>query len=291
MSRFQFNFALFALSFIVSRHAHAAFEATCGEVNESSSYRYCIVKEPKSQSKDVLYYLHGSGGDEKEWEMMIPALSKHWDAKGIQAPTVISVSFGPIWYLMAQNSSARSGLLNKFVSEVMPKMEKLAVSGDVAARSILGTSMGGFNATQFISSKVAHPEFQKIALFCPGLMEISPWASEAEAKEYSEKYGVHPGLIGHVSQLVKAHVPDEKTWNEEVSPYVKATKLGEPGSPEVFIAANAQDDRFLQGTKVFAELAQKASGAVQFKSWPGEHCTPNEDDPSLADFLAPGLKK
>src|SRR5690348_12112924 len=85
----------------------------CSESPAPLAFKYCVSAVPGSLNPDHLYYFHGMTGSEQSWST--PAsfgeeVRKAWGRMGFQPPTIISISFGPTWFLVEKNSSPYSGL-------------------------------------------------------------------------------------------------------------------------------------------------------------------------------------
>jgi len=93
-----------------------------------------------------------------------------WAKNHERVPTVISVSFGPVWLLAEKNGSPYSGLLNAFTEKVMPMLEA-QLGGLHGRRLIVGESMGGFNTLQ-VALKTRL--FAKAAALCAPMAGVSP---------------------------------------------------------------------------------------------------------------------
>ena len=90
----------------------------CEEVVQAGvpTWKYCMHRYAKS-SKDVLIYFHGLGADETDWSNgdLTQKMLATWREKNIPIPLVISISFGPTWFLAEKNSSTYSGLYETFL--------------------------------------------------------------------------------------------------------------------------------------------------------------------------------
>jgi acetyl esterase/lipase len=254
----------------------------CREEQGPIPYRYCIHKTPGSQNADVLYYLHGGGGNEHQWESSSSGIRDAWAKSGHQAPVVITVSFGLAWFLVEKNSLETSRILSFFLSQVMPAMEKKALGGPAQRRMLMGSSMGGFNAFQLLLN--APPTtFQKVAIVCGAFINLSPWASEKEIEEFARKIGVPARDLREFREIVQAFVPDEATWLSRVSPLDLALTRFRGHPAKILVAGNSQDAHFFEGSRLLAAAFRAGGVKVEEKIWPGYHC--ELDSAALADFL------
>jgi enterochelin esterase-like enzyme len=101
----------------------------------------------KSARKLILQF-HGGGESEKTWfesTGLGEQVRQSWRNSGIQAPSIVSVSFGPMWLLSNRSLLPQSGLYEVFVNEIFPYIEKQLMNGRIDERILIGHSMGGFN--------------------------------------------------------------------------------------------------------------------------------------------------
>ena len=65
--------------------------------------RYCITRQVPQQSSEILLFLHPKNFNQTSWAK-IKALHfpfyNQWKKMGRPYPTVISVSFGPVWFMV-----------------------------------------------------------------------------------------------------------------------------------------------------------------------------------------------
>jgi len=102
------------------------FTSSCAKFPEPLTGGYCIYTPTGTHSRDILYYFHGLGGQETYWgddNYYTSQVRSEWAKNHERVPTVISVSFGPVWLLAEKNGSPYSGLLNAFTEKVMPMLE------------------------------------------------------------------------------------------------------------------------------------------------------------------------
>lgn len=253
----------------------------CGEVETPIPYGYCITKTKGSQNTDVLYYLHGGGGNEKQWIDSGSGVRNAWKKSNFAAPVVITVSFGPLWLLVKKNSLETSALLDFFRGILMPELEMRALGKPATRRLLAGASMGGFNVAQLLINMPG--AFQRAALTCSAFANISPWASDAEVAKFAKRVGVPADAIKNISEIAQAFVPDETSWQREVSPLDLALTNFGPNSPVMLVAGNKADKTFYEGSQLFYAAVKSTGAPVTWQSWPGKHCDWN--DKAVAEFL------
>lgn len=122
----------------------------CESNRIGQNYKVCVYENPNSTNNDVLYKMHGLGGNELQFfedERWIETL-RLW---GNRSPKVVTLSYGRFWLLAEANSSRVSGLFEHFVDTIMPLAEsELGLVNP--RRLLLGNSMGGFNAAQLFKA-------------------------------------------------------------------------------------------------------------------------------------------
>lgn len=251
---------------------------TTGEVEWS----YCISQIPGSKNLDRVYFLHGLLGSERSWESVADTYEQEWSRLGKDAPTVVSVSFGRVWLMAHASGGEVAGRhLEVFAKTAIPLIEKkLGVTG--GRRLLYGRSMGGFNAAEVY---LWHPElFSRVALICPALAEISPWASDEEVDKYIERSGASSFLVHQAQRIAQENFASEEKWNL-IAPLVVGKTQIRGNSPHLLVSIGQSDEYgFFEGTKQFAELAQKQKvPSVQWLPVSGGHCA--GDDAAIAKFL------
>ncbi|MGK5085856.1 alpha/beta fold hydrolase [Bdellovibrionota bacterium FG-1] len=291
-SRFQFFGLLasgllclgLASSFSTDSFASVQISTECFSFQHPLPWFYCLNRTEGSDSPDVLYYLHGAGGNERSWvdnDWKAKPIGEAWAAAGISAPLVVSVSFGAEWILADVNSSPVSGLLRVFVDEVLPKIEKKL--GQIHGRRLLmGESMGGFNATQLI---LKFPRlFSRAVIACPVIADLSPYADPNEVQRFVRQTGANFSRVSWLLGLLGRYFGSESAW-DHASPLRSALSHLGPGSPALHISCGRLDDfGIFEEAHRFAQIAQ-ANGVpeVEWQPLEGGHCV--IDQKAIALFL------
>lgn len=250
-------------------------ESTCGRIQTESAWGFCI-SGPVSGG-DLLYYLHGGSGSEHSWsakDMYARPIEHEWLDSGYPAPTVISISLGPLWLLNPERAE-------EVVEKVIPAIE--AKFGTAPRhRYLLGESMGGFNAIQLV---MRHPStFDKAAVLCPGVFRISPTANPAEIAALIARTGADRTRVETALQFWRSEFPTERTW-AEVAPLIAGERLLGPHTPPLYISCGSKDEfGFFEGAKAFSELAQAKGISTQWEAVSGGHCS--VEPRSVARFFA-----
>jgi hypothetical protein len=255
-------------------------QATCEGFSLSKPWSYCIYKQSGSDNPDVIYFFHGAGGNPKEYMEWVD-MRAEWRTLGLKMPTVIAVSFGPFWLLAEKSTSPRSGLLNYVVDKVMPMLE--AKLGNFSGkRSLLSKSMGSFNTTQLV---MKHPTlFSKAAIACPAILNVSPFAPQAEVDAFVQRSGADPEKVAWYIRLQKTFYANQTDWEKDDPLLAGKTTLGER-TPEVYMTCGKADQYgFFEGTEKFTILA-KETRVLKFVWFPheGNHC--QRDEVAMARFL------
>lgn len=256
----------------------------CGnDTVDSVNYGWCIDTQDQNTNTDVLYYLHGRGGSEQDWNYFGPALQNEWNKMGVTAPTVITISFGQAWLLTDVSRPQHPALYPIFVNKIMPAMEA-KIGGIKGRRMLKGDSMGGFNSSQLLLK--SGNLFERVALVCPGISTLSPYSSEAEVADFLENHKeyVKKELIQGLLLWTKIEFPALQDWQNH-NPLLKVQTLSDK-SPKVHVSCGDKDEYgFFEGAKKFAELAKAGGADVKWQPLSGGHCV--TDVKAMAAFLAP----
>ena len=259
----------------------------CGaETAQLIPWNWCVYRTPGSKNPDVVWYLHGRGGDEFSWaaKKEYGEIRHQWATLAAAPPTVINVTFGTQWLLVSKNSTKRSGLLEYFQRTVIPAMEA-KLGGLKGRRMLLGESMGGFSATELLLSREV--KWDKVALACPALAWVSPWASWGKMLAWTWKNRVNPVITISILMTVRPFFDRQaKDW-EKLSPLALAATHLDKDTPPLLITIGQQDSYgFYSGVHDFYEIAAKQSGSrVEWAPVKGHHCSMDSD--AIARFLAP----
>lgn len=260
----------------------AANTQTCGQLEQPVSYSYCITKTVGSTNQDVLYFLHGGGGSADQWAGISAGIYSQWNISGTPPPIVVSISFGKYWLLVEPNGSENSGLLPVFHQAVIPQMEILALGAPAQRRLLMGLSMGGFNGIQALA-KLPPDTFARASFVCPALVDLSPFSSQNEILDYAVAHGANVATLHSISQIAREFVPDETTWQTQVSPYQLIPQIAGVNVP-ILMGINQLDNNFKYGADVFAQALLPLKQDAQIQSWPGGHC--QLKDSAIATFLS-----
>ena len=246
-------------------------EPVCGteQLSNSRQAAYCIQKpEEAAPNGKVIYYLHGLGGNARE------AFNQGLTAEAISA-SVIAVSFGQAWlFAPADTQAPGSETMKAFVDELMPRLEaRLESPVETSMRALVGVSMGGHNGTQLYEQHGAL--FARIALLCPALSEISPYATPREVLAYVQRTDADPLTVARAIAVGRAAFPTKETW-ESATPFnpENLSRIGQQ-SPPLFVSIGRQDEwGFFEGAEAFVDqLRSKNMSDVEWRPVDGPHCS------------------
>jgi pimeloyl-ACP methyl ester carboxylesterase len=247
----------------------------------SGSLTYTIYRAENGVSDDVIYHLHGRNLDTSIWNddtYFTSLLQAYWQKSSIKPPTVVVVSYGPVWLLTPKNSRVENGLLDDFIGR-LPEIESRV--GKPRHRILLGESMGGLNV---LISGLSHPEmFSKIASLCPGVYLDSPFSDYSTIRAAMKRTGADPKIVFGVTQLAKQYVSNNEEWNA-INP-ISLIQRADQSFPELYLSCGLYDKYGnFEGTEALANLAIKRGVKTKWHPIYGGHCA--VDTASLADFLS-----
>lgn len=269
--------------FVFSHAAFAAESLECGsDTLQGPAFRWCIQK-PDQPNGDVLWYFHGAFQDERAWNdfRVNKAVRAEWKKLGVRAPTVISISFGSLWFLRDDNK-----FYPHFVEKIRPYLEKKA--GEFSGRRMLmGFSMGGFNAAQVLARQGAL--FSRVLFINPAFVTVSPFAPDSEIEAYYRRHAPYLNRFkaGAYFDLLEMQFKSADQWLR-YDPML-LVKNGLPRGLAIYVCAGTRDEfGFHEGAEAYAQLAKLGGGSVVWESLVGEHTAANPL--AIAQFLtAPAL--
>jgi pimeloyl-ACP methyl ester carboxylesterase len=242
---------------------------------------YCVTKTNGSTNPDIIFYLHGAGLEQNAWTSAKEPIWQYWSDHGIQAPTVITLGFGPIFLLAQKNQAKESGLLEFVADTYIPRIEK-ELGGLKGRRILLGESMGGFSAIQLAMKRPSM--FTKIALNCPDIMNIGPYSTDAEKQSYINSTGADAQHTFWELLMERIFFADDGSWND-ASPLIAGPKYLGAQTPPLFLSESAEDQYgFYPGSLAFLKIARAQGVNVQWAPVPGAHCS--YDSEKVAQVLA-----
>ncbi len=282
-----------------NKEAMDNYSVTNHKIDGPIPYSFTVYKhKSRSDENTVLYYLHGSGGNDQTWGRSLNKLKQRWEKNKKPVPIVIGISLGPRWVLVPKNRSARSGLLEYFLETIIPGVEKTE-GCDVKRRYIMGISMGAHNAAQLV---FRHPElFQKAALVSPSIYPFSLYSDDETidlfcrtAREHHSsvrnkiKYRIFKKdtVCDNIKGMVmtqRNHTPDQTSW-EKANIIGNMKKPTLTNLPLIYISCGNNDEHgFYYGSRSLAEKARSLSYGVTLSILKGGH--ESIDEKEIADFF------
>lgn len=243
----------------------------CSNFVGKQPFSWCLT-QPEEPSSEILYILHGMGGNERLWleETELKSLRNNWTQLHRKEPWIVAIDFheeGEPWAL-------EDNLRDIFVNQVMPKVES-TIPTKIMNRSVLGFSMNGFSVFQLWFK---NPElFQKFAALCPAVTEPEVKKQSLFDSLFRVLAGVSPGDAPEKSAKIWA-AHDPMVLAKLASPQTKSKPL--------FLNYNEYDDfNFNSGTEKFLKMNTELKlNVISIKAKRSGHCE-NLDYAALAQFL------
>ena len=258
---------------------------TCVDETEPVPWTYCINKASNSTNTDVLYYLHARNGNATWWndqEYHTGELYKVWRKQGLDAPTVVSISFGKLWVLSAYNKKIEGGLNSVFYKTVIPTVEK-RLDGNIGERMIAGISMGGFNT--LLAALRPNTVFTKAASICSPVPTVSHHDGVRRVLKSAKETGTSFKRAFLLWQFSYRYFPSKEIWQEN-DPLTLSKSFNPETGPAMYVTCGKTDDwGCFKGSELLVSTIENAGGDVQWVPREGGHC--DVDYASLAAFLQP----
>jgi pimeloyl-ACP methyl ester carboxylesterase len=257
-----------------------AFRPAAENCGAAGKLRYCSYTSDAGTNGDIIYHFHGRNLDEKIWNddtYLTSMIQAHWQRQGVKPPTVVEVSYGPVWILTPKGKKPDSGLLDDFIKRLPAIEEK---TGKPQRRILLGESMGGLNV---LIAGLSHPaSFSKIAALCPGVYKVSPFSSLSSFRAAAQRTGADPKIGFGIWWMSRHYVADEQEW-QRISP-LSLIAQAKPEYPALYLSNGIYDAYGnYEGSELLARTAQKNGMKVDWHPLYGGHCA--TDIVSLASFL------
>ncbi len=254
----------------------------CFSAETSRPWRYCIHTPSNHKvNGNIAYLLHGRKLDENTWNddtYYTALVQQYWTEHQLTPPTVVTVSFGPVWLLTKKGQKERSGLLDVFTEEVIPLIEGKV--GKPNKRFVFGESMGGVNSLVLgLHSKL----FNKVAALCPPIYLGSPFGTLSEIQDFIKRTGADPKIIYGIIQLSKEFFADEAEW-KAASPIHLVELTQGSASPEFYLSCGLYDAYGnFEGNQHLSKRMETKGILSHWQPLYGGHCA--VDISSLAEFL------
>jgi pimeloyl-ACP methyl ester carboxylesterase len=250
----------------------------------NQSFGWCLTPTDRDKNPNVIYFFHGLTLNEHRWDtaQFTQDMVSIWKAQGLTPPTVVTISFGPVWLLTEVPGSAK--LYDLFVQQIMPFFENMIGPVTRDQRIALGESMGGFNASQLL---VKNPElFSKFALQCPAITPVGPFDSDAETLQFLEQSGAEPFHVLLTKIIGMWTFKNEANWLNHAPLVLAAARPNVPA--QIYLSCGTADEfGFEVGTgQLYNELLNKTQGIQYELIQGGTHST--VDAQKMANFLSSG---
>lgn len=258
------------------------FTPASRQCGQEGPLRYCVHRAAGGVNGDVVYHLHGRNLDAEVWNdptYFTAQLQAYWQRAGLLPPTVISLSYGPVWLLAPKGQAESSGLLDT----VWPDIRAIeARVGQPQRRLLLGESMGGLNTLVLGLSQPQH--FDKVAALCPAVYLDSPFTPLSRIHEAMVRTGADPRIVFGIWQLSRRYVSDAEAWRR-LSPLALIEHAAVQGArPSLYLSAGLHDRYGLyEGTERLAQRATQRGVPTEWHPLYGGHCA--IDIASLGAFL------
>lgn len=261
---FGYSFA-YAAPLEIESKDHYCSKETLDQV----PFNYCIRQVDRSLTQDVVYFFHGLNGNAETWftqYLGTKMIQGYWNRNDYK-PTVITISFGTSWLLV---NSHRSRLLPLFINKILPYLESKVGGLQSGRRMLIGQSMGGFNAVQ---ASLQHPElFSKVALLCPALTTLGPFATDEEVLEYIKRNKADPALIANMLRITRQAFADPSEWDRH-NPMKLVGQWTSVKRPQFHISIGLTDEYgFFEGSMEFTRLGLKNFFYFDWMPVIGGHC-------------------
>lgn len=255
-------------------------ERVCGQAGQ---LRYCVHRAVGGVNGDVVYHLHGRNLEAEVWNdptYFTALLQAYWQNAGLLPPTVISLSYGPVWLLASKGQAASSGLLDTIWRDISAIEARV---GPPKRRLLMGESMGGLNSLVLGLSQPQH--FDKVAALCPAVYTASPFTPPSQVLEAITRTGADPRIVFGIWQLSRNYVANADEWSR-FSPLalVESARVDQLRF-SLYLSAGLHDRYGLyEGTERLAQRAAQRGVPTEWHPLYGGHCA--IDVVSLATFLA-----
>lgn len=259
---------LIALLLFTAGAAKADF---CGKAAEGAlNYSYCIHPSPDASNKDLLLHFHGLGGGANTWKNArnYQRVRQHILNSGKSLPTVITISFGKLWLLteVVERNNRYGVVMNK----ILPYLEALAGFDGRGRRLLLGESMGGFNALQMFLKNPGR--FARVAIICPAVADLTPWATQAELQDYIRRTGASPLRVAFFMDVAADEFPTAADWDAH-NPLLLA-KSAAITPTAVYLSGDEFDEYgFFEGATLLHRILKRKTRDYQWDPViGGRHC-------------------
>jgi pimeloyl-ACP methyl ester carboxylesterase len=259
-----------------------AFTPAHQQCGQQGPLRYCVYRATGGVNGDVVYHLHGRNLEAEIWNDPIyftAMVQGQWQRAGQRPPTVVSLSYGPVWLLAPQGQAEHSGLLDRIWPDIRAIEARI---GPPQRRRLVGESMGGLNALVLGLSQPQH--FDKVAALCPNVYLQTPFDPLRQIGAAVARTGAEPRIVFGIWSLARRHAANAEEWRR-LAPLslIEGAALAQ-ARPSLYLSAGLYDRYGLyEGTERLAQRAAERGLPTEWHPLYGGHCA--VDIASLAQFL------
>lgn len=257
------------------------FDSTSSDCQNLKRFKFCHFPGTGKNKNKVIYFFHGVFVGKHNWEEnnATRKIQNRWTKHALGTPTVISISYGPVWLLTSSNTKTLSGLLDEWTRETFYEIEK-KLHLNVRSRIVFGDSMGGHNALKLVNK--LRNFFDKAGLICPAIT-VSPLESNGR-----DVFKLFPNFTGQFHlyfaavKLMSAYY-DDLSWQRE-SPFNLESSFYEMSTKLRFQLLSNDIFGFTDTSLLWIREAQTKGAHIDYQISRGFHCDPENFD-DMADFL------
>lgn len=259
-----------------------SFRPAGRQCGQEGQLRYCVHRAEGGVNGDVVYHLHGRNLEAEVWNdptYFTALLQAYWQNAGLVPPTVISLSYGPVWLLASKGQARSSGLLDSIWRDISAIETRVGLP---KRRLLMGESMGGLNSLVLGLSQPQH--FDKVAALCPAVYVESPFTPPSQILEGIVRTGADPRIAFGIWQLSRDYVANAEEWSR-FSPLVLIENASAQQTRlSLYLSAGLYDRYGLyEGTERLAIRAAQRGVPTDWHPLYGGHCA--IDIVSLGTFL------
>jgi pimeloyl-ACP methyl ester carboxylesterase len=260
----------------------ANFTPAHRQCDQLGRLRYCVHRAVAGVNGDVLYHLHGRNLEAEVWNdptYFTAMVQAHWQRAGLLPPTVVSLSYGPVWLLAPKGPAEDSGLLDAIGSHITAIEARI---GQPRRRLLMGESMGGLNS--LVLGLTQPQRFDKVAALCPNVYVDSPFAPWSQLRQAMVRTGADPRIALGIWPLARRHAADDAQWRRMSPLALIEADAVQDARPSLYLSAGLYDRYGLyEGTERLAQRAVQRGMPTEWHPLYGGHCA--IDVASLGEFL------
>lgn len=258
------------------------FTPAAQQCRQAGVLRYCVHRAVAGVNGDVVYHLHGRHLEAEIWNdptYFTAMVQAYWQQAGLRPPTVVSLSYGPVWLLAPRGQAEHSGLLERIGPDIRAIEAEI---GTPRRRLLVGESMGGLNSLILGLSQPQH--FDKVAALCPNVYVDTPFDPLGQIFSAMVRTGAEPRIIFGVWQLARRYAANAEEWRR-MAPLslIEGAALAQ-ARPSLYLSAGLYDRYGLyEGTERLAQRAAQRGLPTEWHPVYGGHCA--IDIAALGQFL------